>query len=295
MIDGYLLAIAGSALFGLVDIGTTRVVRRVGVGATLAGLFGGCILLFLPITLATDSMPELDPPTLLRFALYGSTSAFAYLTLVAALRVGPLSVVGPVTSSVGAATALLAIVVLGERPSFLQLSWIAVAAIGSVLVAVLPGSSSHSVTLAGRGALFAALNVIGVAVVLLSLRDVTSVDWAGPILLLRSVAAIWLIVAGIARLRQPGHSLPWQAARSWVALAFILGVLDGVGLAAVALSFRVAPAWLVGIAAGVAPVMVTIGGIVLYRERVGRVQLLGIVLLAASFVQLAVPMTVAAD
>jgi drug/metabolite transporter (DMT)-like permease len=66
-----------------------------------------------------------------------------------------------------------------------------------------------------------------------------------------------------------------------------IAVLDTLGMAALSISFRTTPAWLVGLLAGISPAIVTIGGVALLGERLGSRQAAGLALLGVSLTVLA--------
>jgi drug/metabolite transporter (DMT)-like permease len=290
VIDGPVLAVLGAVGFGVVDLSTSAVSRRLGVGVTLAGLMVGSIVFLVPVTIATASMPDLAGANAVAFVVIGTASAVAYLALVLSLRIGPLSIVGPVTSSVGAATALLAIVVLREQPTTFQVAGIGLAIVGTALAAILPGSSLGTMTAIGPGAGFAIVDVLAAAIMIISLRDLTSTQLAGPILVLRIGTVFWLAIAGLLTRWHPAVSANLRGVHvaSWIGIALALGVLDTVSLGSLSLSFRSTPAWLVGIATSISTAIVTLGGVIAYGERVNRRQILGITLLAMSLATLSI-------
>jgi drug/metabolite transporter (DMT)-like permease len=288
VIEGLLLALAGAVALGCVDLSAALVSRRLGTGLTILALMATSVVVLLPIALLNGGFPILDGPTVVTFVAFGAVCAMAYLTLIQALRLGPISVVGPITSSTGAATALMAVVFIGDRPGGLQLVGIAAAVVGSIFAGVIPGTSLRSLRLAGPGVVFAVLNVIFAAGFVLSLQALTAESWAGPIMVLRAVGGLWLLGVAAAIRWRPRVILQTSRARllPWIVAACVLGALDTAGLVFLSLGFRLAPAWLVGIVGGLSPAIVTVGGIVLLRERIGRLQAVGLVLLAFSLVQL---------
>jgi drug/metabolite transporter (DMT)-like permease len=284
---GLLLALLAAVLFGVVDLTAARVSRAIGTGLTLAALMGISVAVLIPIVALMEPTAPLEA-NLVSFLALGGAFAVAYLALIQALRLGPISVVGPITSSIGAATALLAILVIGDRPTSWQLLGIGTAAAGSVLAGLTPATGGRGFALAGPGVLFAVINVFAAAVVVLSLQQVTSSQWAAPILLLRGFAGLWLLIAAVpARWRPPAGLTDLPDKRKWALAAVAIAVLDTLGMAALSISFRTTPAWLVGLLAGISPAIVTIGGVALLGERIGSRQAAGLALLGVSLTVLA--------
>lgn len=141
MLEGVALALASAVTFGLIDFGVAIASRRLGTPLTIAAMLASGLAILLPIAIATSQLPELSSEMLVKFAAIGGCAALSYLSLVQALRLGPLSVVGPITSCLGAAAALLAIIFVGERPTGVQIAGIAAAGIGAVLTGLVPGSA----------------------------------------------------------------------------------------------------------------------------------------------------------
>ena len=288
MISGLVLALGAAIGFGVVDLSTAFISRRIGTPLAVAALTGAGALLLLPVSIVTGDLFTLDPPFVALLIGYGAVFAVAYLALVQSLRLGPIAVIGPIESSIGAMTALLAIVVVGDRPTGWQIAGIGTAAVGSWFAAVAPGTSWRSTRIVGPGVAYAALNVVAGAILVLSLRELTARSWAAPLLVLRTSSTAWLLVVSliagwrVSRLRPPG-----PVRRRWFAFAIVIGLLDTIGMVALSISFREAPAWLVGLTAGFAPAIVTVGGVLLLDERLGRLQAVGVGLLGVSLVILA--------
>ncbi len=125
----------GAALgWGLADFFGAMAGRRIGaLGTVLAGqlLSAACVTVIL---VATGTSLEPLASSLGLIVLNGVVTAFAYTTHYKALQLGPVAVVSPIGAGYAVVGVVLAIVVLGERPSGVALTGAGLAVAGVVLV-----------------------------------------------------------------------------------------------------------------------------------------------------------------
>ena len=125
------------ALLGAVFAGATAVLAKLGlaeVDPDMATVIRTSILmLVLPVLVLLGghwSNPlALSARTWLFLALSALATAFSWICSFRALKLGPASLVAPVDKLSVLVVALLAVVVLGERPS--PLGWLALALVGA--------------------------------------------------------------------------------------------------------------------------------------------------------------------
>src|SRR5512140_218444 len=134
MLTGLAYGLFAAVAWGVVDISGALAVRQVGslrvqVGTLIVGAVS-----FVVFTLLRPDLlgPDPIPGVLLGFPL-GVFAAAGYITYMTALRLGPISVVSPVTVSYGGLSVLLAVVVRGESLSAIQAAGSVLAVLGVVL------------------------------------------------------------------------------------------------------------------------------------------------------------------
>ena len=299
--EGLLLAIASALSFGASDTFAALVSRRLGAIRAATGIL---LVSFLSLILVAGLLrPEFpaDWSWAPRVALLGGITGVAYLSLVNALRLGPVSVVAPLGASLGSVVLVLAVLLLGDRPSPLEQLAVAGTTAGAVLVALVraPGERPR---LNGPGPVFALVAVAGYAVSVIGLQGpIREIGWLQTLLVWRSanVTVAVLVLLSTRRWRRvavaavPTADVIVAAAASRWRLALpaalvLSGMLESGGQTLRAFSIEIAPAWLSGVAGSLGPVVVVGAGVMLFGERLGRSQVAGIVLVGIGLVLLAV-------
>ncbi len=305
MNEGLLFAIASAISFGASDSFAALVSRRLGAIQAATGILLVSLLsLVLVGGLLRPQFPadwSWAPPV----ALLGGITGVAYLSLVNALRLGPVSVVAPLTASTGAVVVVLAVLLLGDAPGRIEWLAVAVTTAGAVLVALVraPGERPR---LNGPGPLFALVAVAGYAFSVIGLQaPIREVGWLQTLLVWRTAnvaVALAVLLATRRRRKVAVPALPtgdvivaaaasprlsrWRLA---LPVAMVLsGLLESGGQTLRAFALEVAPAWLPGVAGPLGPIVVIGAGVLLFRERLGRSQVAGIVLVGIGLVLLAI-------
>lgn len=288
MLTGLSLGLLAALGWGVVDIAGAIATRRLGsirvqVGTLLVG-----VLSFAAFTLLRPDLLGRD--WLVGFLVglpLGAFAASGYITYLTALRLGPISVVSPVTVSYGGLSVVLAVVLRGESLSGPQAAGAVLATVGVVMTAVvLEEGRLRSARIVGPGVVMALATVV--------LFGLLGVIMAGPIhdhgwlpILLGSrvgnlaagVAVLAVAVrTGSARFRavlEPGRPMTRRIA----ALLVVAGVCDTVAFSAFAVGLEQAPVWIVTLASSFGPVLVVIFAILQLGERLRPVQWVGLVAL----------------
>lgn len=189
MNEGILFGLAAAIAFGTSDTFAAVVSRHLGAIATAAGSLAislaSLILVAVILRPTIPSDPSWIPPVL----LLGSITGVAYLCLVNALRLGPISVVSPLGASGGAVTVILAVLLLGDQPDPVEWLGVIVTTSGALLVAFVrtPGSRPH---FGGLGPLFAMAAVLGYSAAVIGLQEpIRTVGWLPTLIVWRSASA----------------------------------------------------------------------------------------------------------
>jgi len=259
--------------WGVMDFLVKMVVDRISTRTTLLGSQVAGIVLCLVVMPFGASLPMPRGSLWVPLVLAGLAYVVGNLSLFEAFARGPLSIVSPISSSYGAAAALLAVVVLGEHVSWPGATAILVIAAGIVFASRLPGDGARVRRRASvPGTTYALGAVIVMAPFSLLLAHLTKV--LEPITI---VFAVKLVAAAI---------LAGIAARAWreirganlVVVITIIGALDVAatwcyvqGIMTAGLSIT-AP-----IAAGY-PVVTVLLAQLLLREGLTAIQRLGVIL-----------------
>jgi drug/metabolite transporter (DMT)-like permease len=125
----------GAALgWGLADFFGAVAGRRIGsIGTVLTGQLLSALFVTAVLLSSGESLGPLGSSVGL-LVMNGVATAFAYTTHYKSLEMGPLVVVSPIGAAYAVVGVLLAIVILGERPSGLSLTGAGVAIVGVALV-----------------------------------------------------------------------------------------------------------------------------------------------------------------
>jgi drug/metabolite transporter (DMT)-like permease len=242
------LALSASVLWGLSDFvgGTTS--RRLPVVVVLAGSQAVALVLVAPVVLAMGD-PVPDAETLVVAAASGAVGTAALGSLYLALALGRMSVVAPLSSTAVAIPVLYALAG-GERPAPLELTGIALAATGVIVVSRSVSDGDDAPRNERASIALALLAAVGVGVFFTGTDHAAAVS-ASWTLLTSRVAE--LTVAGLALLVLRPDVGQRLHPRALVTIAAI-GVVDMVGTAAFVLATREGMLSVVSVLAALYPV-----------------------------------------
>ena len=251
----------------------TRAARLIGAPSVLAWVMLTGLLVTLPWALI-QGVPEVDGTASLWLALAGIGNCAGLLLVYTGVRIGKVGVVAPIASMEGAIVALIA-VAAGERLEPGTGAALALVAVGIVLAGVGRGSSSSvSKTSDLEAALFGGAAALSFGASLYATGRVgTELPVAWAILPPRvvGVVAIALPLAIATRLTLTRRALPFVLVAGVAEVAgfvfFVLGARHGIAISAVLASQFGAIA--------------AIAAAVLFRERLTRLQVIGIAAIAA--------------
>ena len=259
--------------WALTMICATRATRLIGATSVLAWVMLIGLVLTLPWALIRG-VPEVDGSAARWLLLAGVGNCVGLLLVYTGVRVGKVGVVAPIVSTEGAIAALIA-VAAGEQLAPGTGAALVVIAVGIVLAAASRDSSgSGSRTSDIRAALFGAAAAVSFGASLYATGRVSTelpVAWAILPPRVVGVLAIAVPLAIAGRLTLTRRALPFvlgAAVAEVVGFAFfVLGAREGIAIAAVLASQFGA----------IAAIM----AVVLFHERLTRLQVVGIAAIAA--------------
>ena len=261
---------------------------------------------------------EVTTSQLVFLGVLGMAAAGSFIGTYMALRLGPVSVVSPITALAGAMTVVYSYLWLGEEIRAVQWVGIVIAVIGAVLAALVieRGAKIRLVTwgpvFAMIGVLVGAVSNAGLRIPILTEEDPAYGSFSLPILNIPlqndldpnltvitqrayTVLYVVLLFVGVSlwrnRRRRPGGG-PFaleaadQARFTWRGgwLLIAVGLIDAVSFISFGYGLANAPAWLIGILSQSGRVIAVIGGVVFFKERLHRLQWLGVVLVGVGVV-----------
>jgi drug/metabolite transporter (DMT)-like permease len=275
------MAILGGLAAALAWTATTitaaRATRIIDSRSLLATVMAVGLVLSLPLALATG-IPSLDATSVLWLVVSGTGNVVGLLSSYTALRVGKVGVVAPVVSTEGAVAALIA-VVAGETLAPGTGVALGVVAAGVVLAARAPYDPDTRADEL-RAALFAGGAALSFGCSLYATAQVgkdLGVFWAALPPRAVGVAAIALPLLASRRWRLRREALPWAAASGvgevFGTVAYAWGARHGLAVTAVLASQFAAISAVVGYVA--------------FRERLARVQVVGVATIVCGVAALA--------
>lgn len=282
-------------MWGLTDVAATFSGRRIGSLRVLAvsQLIGFGVLVVVGIVLGAR-LPT-DPRIVITALVVGLAGTGAYLSFFTALRIGPLSVVSPITAAYGGLVVVLAVLFRGETLNLVQAAGAVIATAGIVLAGLAFDDGLRSVRLVGRGVLFAFVALVLFAVMTVGLAGpIGEAGWLPVLLVSRSANAVaslgLLAVALLVASPRLGPLLdaPLPATRGALGLAALAGLLDVVGLVSFGIGLERAETWLVGLTSSFGPAVAVLVAVVALGERPRWTQWAGLAGIAAGMVAVAV-------
>lgn len=278
-----LLGLLTAISYGAADFFAAIASRKIKVVVVTAGASVAGLLLLLALSPLMGA--DFSSGAIFWGLLGGICSVVALLALYASLAIGPISIVSPLGALVSAIVpAIIGVVALGE--SFTALGWaaIAIALVAVVLVGFVPG---EQVTLPQPRAIALAIVAgAGIGFAVSTLAQSPADSGIAPVIVMRASAAtllavISLVVWQISRRR--GEALaPDTSAKIWLTVA-LAGFLDATANILFTLASRTGSLTVVGVLTALYPLGTILLARIVLRERVARVQQIGIGLtLAAS-------------
>lgn len=293
---GLVYGLFASLAWGCTDLSGALASRRVGSVGVLAGSQVTSLVLLAGIALANTSLlPAASLPGFGIGLVLGVFAAAAYLSFYAALRIGPISVVSPTVAAYGGLTVVLAVAFLGESLGTAQAIGAAVATAGIVLTGLELGGSLRATRVVGPGVVVAIVTLVLFAVLTVILSGpVKTYGWL-PVMLGSRMAnagvgvlllglALWRRESALGALLGPAGGLTRRA----VALVLVAGVCDLAGFVSYTIGLEVSETWLVGLASSFGPALAVLVAVAFLGERLRPSQWLGLGMLAAGLVTLAV-------
>lgn len=247
---------------------STRASRTIGAMPTL----GWVMLVGLVPTIPAVLVAGGDPPqgsSLGWLAASGFGNVAGLALVYAAVRRGKIGIVAPITSTEGAVAALLA-VALGEQLSPGVGAALGIVVVGVVLAAAARGTEGRTSPVA-IGLAFGAALAFGISIYATGrVSQELSIAWAILPARVVGVVLITLPLAATRRLRLTRSAAPFVVATGLAEVAgfacYAVGARHGIAIAAVLASQFAA--------------LSAIGAYVFFRERLSRVQIAGIVVIA---------------
>lgn len=281
------IGLASAVAYGVADfLGGLAAKRTASVVVTaFAALVGLAVL--LPIALLVPARPSFE--AFLWGGLSGVTGAAAIFLLYAALAIGPMSILSPLTAVLSALVPMTWGLIGGER-----LAWWGYVAIGGVLVAILlvgfvPEKGAVRPRLRGILSAIGSGLLIGAFFILVDRAPTDSGVY--PIVANRTATgAILLIVLAILLVRARARGVPpFPGLRGAWRLIVTCGIADAAANVLILTGLRAGDLTVMSVLAALYPGGTIALAAIVLRERIAPVQWVGLVLALAAAAVLAIP------
>ena len=294
MASGLLFGLVAALGWGLTDVGAAVTGRRLGPIALAALAQSLGLSVFLVLALATGR--GVEPHHAVTAALFGLIAGVAYMSAFTALRIGPLAVVSPVMATYGALTVVLAVVFRGERLAPLDWLGVVFATVGIALAGLVADGGWRTMRPVSIGVAFALLADVGFAVSTVGLAaPIQEAGWLPVMTVSRSAnVALVLGVLAVAVFARPpilagAVNVDRTAIRRIAAGIVAVGLLDAMATISFAVGLEVSLTWLVGLTSSFGPAVAVLVAVGAMGERLRGSQWLGLAMLGAGVLVLALP------
>jgi drug/metabolite transporter (DMT)-like permease len=267
--------LGAAACWAATTLCASRSTRLIGGPSALAWVMLVGFVVTAPLTIAGGIPDELGGPELLWLVIAGAGNVAGLLLNYGALRIGKVSIVAPIISTEGAVAAVLALVA-GESLGVAVGAMLAVIVAGVALASTGPGGGSGDPLRATLLAIGAAACFGASLYATARVSEALPLVWALIPARLLGVVAVTIPLAAARRLRITRTAAPLVVASGLCEVGgfalFALGARHGIAVSAVLASQFAA--------------LAALAAFVLFHERLARLQLAGVAVIAAGVAML---------
>ncbi|MGL6234260.1 MAG: EamA family transporter [Segniliparus sp.] len=267
-----ILALVGAISYGVADFAGGVAARRSHVLCVVA--ISAPASLVLAAALAPFLGADFDHDALVWGALSGVASAAAFTLLYVTLAIGPMTVLSPVTAVVSAVLPVAVGVLSGEVLS--PKAWLGMALAAAAIVLVARGGEEAHSRPSAKGLGLAFVAGVAIAAQLIALHQAPHSSGLAPLIVGRAVASGILLTAAL---------LSWRKLRGKplaVVPALVAGVLDELANMFFLLGSRSGLLSVTTVIIALYPAATVLLAWLVLRERVARIQQIGLALAAGS-------------
>ncbi len=299
MVIGVVFGLITAVTLGVNNLLTAVVARRFGVLRSTTITLSIAFVVMIAWALAIGVPLAINKDQIIFLGWLGAAAGGSFLGSYMALRLGPISVVSPISALSGAVTVVYSYWLLAERPSTVQWIGIPIAALGAVLASLVIEKGAK-IRLVTWGPVFAMIAVLvgslSNAGLKIPIRDGLDSNWT--IITQRAytvayVFFVFVIVSRVAdrRLRR-GVDSPSRFGEQVIAkftwksgwMLGLVGLIDAVSFVTFGYGLAYAPAWLIGILSQSGRVIAVIGAVMFFNERLHSLQWTGVGLVGVGLV-----------
>jgi drug/metabolite transporter (DMT)-like permease len=270
-----LFALLAAAAYGVGDFAGGVATRRAPVMSVLLVTFPfGTLVVCAAAPFFGGDLPQ---RTVVLSALGGVIGLVGVGCLYAALAVAPMNIISPITGVLSAAVPVAAGVLFGERPSAIAWTGITLGLLAVVLVSRQPENHPHG-PIGAKPLLLAAAAGFGFGGFFVCLARASHTSGMWPVATARLAATIVVVAVALASRRMA------RVPRTALPLALGAGALDAAANIAFLIAARNGLLSISSVITALYPAGTVLLAMVILKERMVRVQQVGLVIAAASVV-----------
>jgi drug/metabolite transporter (DMT)-like permease len=231
---------------------------------------------------------RMSAEALLWGGLSGIAGSMAILTLYAALAIGPMSILSPLTAVISAIVPLSWGLILGERLSLLGYIALGLALVAVVLVGFVPEKGAVRPRL--RGVVYATVSGVLIGIFLILVDRAPDDSGLLPLVFNRVtyLIVLWSMVLVIYIVAHIRKSPPGPSVRPAIWLIVAAGVADSVANTLLLIGFRIGELSVVSVLTALYPAGTIALAAIVLKERIAPVQWAGLALALVAAAMLAV-------
>lgn len=295
-----ILGLSGALVYGVSDFFGGLGSRHLGaLKLTWLSVFAGLVSTLIAFQLSSGDWAGITSETLFWGGLSGVSGSLGIMFLYASLAIGPMSIVSPLGAVVAATIPVLWEVFIGKLLSPLGYLAIVIALIAVFMVGFVKATGALRVR--PQGIIFAVLAGIGIGGYLICMSRTSNDSGYSPFVANRVIAlavlsAVLLVAWLIAQARKQGRFrragsppadmlIGEKSETNWrlgLIFAVICGVLDTLGNILILSGFRLGTLSVVGVLSALYPAGTIVLAAIVLKEKIGRVQLAGMILALAA-------------
>jgi drug/metabolite transporter (DMT)-like permease len=281
-----LVGLASALVYGAGDFFGGQASKRVSPARVVA--FSALIGLVLLVIFNLFLGGRVSDEAILWGGLSGIAGSMAILTLYAALAIGPMSILSPLTAVISAVVPVSWGLILGEHLSLLGYVAIGIALVAVVLVGFVPEKGAVRPRL--RGVVLATVSGVMIGVFLILVDRAPDDSGLFPLIFNRMtyLVVLWtilLIMFVVARIRR---SAPGPSIRPAIWLIVGAGIADAVANTLLLIGFRIGDLSVVAVLVALYPAGTIALAAIVLKERIAPVQWVGLALALIAAAMLAV-------
>jgi drug/metabolite transporter (DMT)-like permease len=281
-----IVGLASALVYGAADFFGGQASKRISPVrvVALSAIVGLALMVVFNVFLGGRMSDE----ALLWGGLSGIAGSMAILTLYAALAIGPMSILSPLTAVISAIVPLSWGLILGERLSLLGYIALGIALVAVVLVGFVPEKGAVRPSL--RGVALATVSGVLIGVFLILVDRAPDDSGLLPLVFNRVtyIVVLWSIILVLFVIARMRRSPPGPSMRPALWLILAAGIADSVANTLLLIGFRIGDLSVVAVLTALYPAGTIALAAIVLKERIAPVQWVGLALALIAAAMLAV-------